>query len=208
MSVLEHLDAVLLEPLNRSAANPLFDAAFPVLTSLHQRPWFVAALGLICMAALLRGGRRTRVWVLTALVAVGISDAACSRVVKPIFPRERPCQKAARLQQPVVRVVRPEGCPGSSSFPSNHAANMMAAATVCWWFSRRRGRWLWFLLPLVIGYTRVYLGYHYPSDVLGGSLLGGGVAAMTLLAARRALRPSGRDGGSADTAPSTAPPDP
>ncbi|MBM3493086.1 MAG: phosphatase PAP2 family protein, partial [Armatimonadetes bacterium] len=48
--------------------------------------------------------------------------------------------------------------------------------------------WAWFLLPLVIGYTRVYLGYHYPTDVVGGWAVGAVVAAFTLGLVRMAQR--------------------
>ena len=182
-------DSVLFAVLNRDAANPMFDAIFPFLTSLHQRPWFMAGLGLLAMAALIRGDRRSRIWVITALVAVGASDLVCSKVIKRAFARERPCQSIAKgITQPTGFVVNPDRCPGSQSFPSNHAANMAAVGSVCWWFTRKRARWSWWLLPLVIGYTRVYLGYHYPSDVLAGWGVGGCVAAPALAWARARLR--------------------
>jgi undecaprenyl-diphosphatase len=50
-----------------------------------------------------------------------------------------------------------------------------------------RKRWLWLLIPLIIGYTRIYLGYHYPSDVLGGWILGGILATSFYFALRRLL---------------------
>ncbi len=67
---------------------------------------------------------------------------------------------------------------------------MMALAGVGLWFTRGRTRWLWFLLPLIIGYSRIYLGYHYPSDTLSGWLLGGLIAAVVILAARRFAAPT------------------
>ncbi len=189
------IDSGLFEILNRQAANPAFDAVFPFLTSLHQRAWFMAALGLGALVALIRGDRRVRLWAIAAIVAVGASDLLCSKVIKRTLARERPCQSVAKgVAAPTgfsVRVVNPDRCPGSQSFPSNHAANMMAVGSVCWWFTRRRARWAWWLLPLVIGYTRVYLGYHYPSDVMAGWLVGGCVAALALLGARHLLRDPG-----------------
>jgi undecaprenyl-diphosphatase len=194
------LDDALFHLLNRTAANPAFDAAFPILTSLHQRSWFLVAVGLAAVAALVRGNRRTRLCVVALIAAVSVSDLTCSRLVKRVVQRERPCQMIARgVPLPngyMVRVVNPERCPGSQSFPSNHAANMMAAGTVGWWFTPGRKRWVWFLLPLVIGYTRVYLGYHYPSDVIAGWLLGATIAAVTLLPTRMLLRKREADSGS------------
>ncbi len=187
-----YFDSILFAVLNRDAANPVFDAVFPFLTSLHQQLWFMAGVGLAALLGLIRGDRRTRIWVITAIVAVGASDLLCSKVIKRTLTRERPCQSVARgIAKPTgfaVRVVNPNRCPGSRSFPSNHAANMMAAGSVCWWFTRRRARWAWWLLPLVIGYTRVYLGYHYPTDVMAGWIVGGCVASLALLGARHLLR--------------------
>lgn len=125
------------------------------------------------------------------VLSVGASDALCSRVIKKVVSRERPCQAVARGdREPAgfpVRVVRPERCPGSQGFPSNHAANMMAAGLTAWWLTRRPWRWAWFFLPLVIGYTRVYLGYHYPSDVVAGWMVGAVTAGVFLLLFRRAI---------------------
>jgi len=191
---LPFLDTTLFRWLNLSAANPLLDRLFPVLTSLHHQTWFVATLASAALVALWRGNRRVRTAVLVLALSAGMSDAFCSRAVKRFIQRERPCQavvhgRPAPASFP-VRVVRKENCPGSQGFPSNHAANTMAVAAAAWYLCRRRFRWAWFLLPLIIGWTRVYLGYHYPSDVLGGWLVGGLIAAILLRLFRKALAPS------------------
>ncbi|MCC6729398.1 MAG: phosphatase PAP2 family protein [Chthonomonadales bacterium] len=168
-------DRALLWVGNTLAANRVFDALFPILTNLHQYDWIL--FGALLLAILLgwRGGPRARVAVLCAVLAVGVSDATAARLVKRLVPRERPCHRelaAARPEVGWVRLVPGTHCPGSRSFPSNHAANMAALASVGCWFTRGRKRWWWLALPVVIGYTRIYLGFHYPSDVLGGWALG------------------------------------
>lgn len=197
-------DTMLMPWLNRGAANGVFDAVFPVLTSLHQRPWFLAVVGLAAVIGLWRGDRRLRVCILAALLAVGAADLLAARVVKRLAPRDRPCHRTVDggYVFPEVRVPTPDRCPGSKSFPSNHAANMMAAGSVFWWYSRKRARWLWFLLPLVIGYTRIYLGYHYPTDVLGGWVLGAATATAAIVSLSGAVpaRSTRRADGSADSA--------
>jgi len=180
---LQSLDNALLAALNRGVTNDLFDWLMPRITNLHQQTWFLALLALFCMGVLWKGGRRRRVWVVCALVAVGLSDLLSSRAIKAVLPRDRPCHQRAetgRMAFPATRLVPGEHCPGSPSFPSSHAVNTMAVAVVGWWFTRRRARWAWFLLPLILGYSRVYLGYHYPSDVVGGWIVGGLVAGAVI----------------------------
>jgi undecaprenyl-diphosphatase len=79
--------------------------------------------------------------------------------------------------------------PTDASFPSGHAATSFAAATV---LSFAWPRWApaFFLLALAIGFSRVYVGVHYPLDIVGGALLGIGVAIALrwLLASRRRSR--------------------
>jgi membrane-associated phospholipid phosphatase len=174
--------------INRNTSCGAIDWLMPRLTDLHNRGWFWFVVAPICVAFLWRGPRRTRAWVLCALVAVALSDSLAFRVVKKLVPRDRPCHVVAgAMVVPDVRVLPNYACRTSPSFPSNHASNMMAVGLVCWWFTRRRARWAWFLLPLVIGFSRVYLGVHYPSDVLGGWAMGAMIAAACLAVTRQWL---------------------
>jgi undecaprenyl-diphosphatase len=67
--------------------------------------------------------------------------------------------------------ITPVGCTGSYSFPSNHAFNNFAAATFIYRFFPKL-KWALFITAVLIAVSRVYLGLHYPSDVLGGAILG------------------------------------
>ena len=74
-----------------------------------------------------------------------------------------------------------------SSYPSAHAANAMAAFVILAWLLPRSRRLVW-TIPLVIGYSRVYLGKHYPTDVLMGWLVGLAAAMVVWLAWRGMAR--------------------
>src|SRR5579872_4492989 len=88
--------------------------------------------------------------------------------IKPLVKRPRPWQ-----QRPAITVIGPQ--PGDPSFPSGHAAAAAASAVVLTVGVPEAAVW-WWLLALAVGYSRVYLGDHFPLDVLAGGAIGAAVA--------------------------------
>lgn len=199
-------DRAIFRFFNRSISNPFFDRVMPVLTNLHHVKWLVWIAVAVLIVLVWRGGRRGRVWVLCAILAVSLADFTSSHIIKAYLHRDRPCYQVDHIgPYSFVDTILLGGCPGSYSFPSNHASNTMAVGLVCWWFARRKpgvAAWkpgLWFLLPFVIGFTRVYVGDHYPSDVLGGWVLGALAAYVVLHFVARRLLPDTPAGGTVET---------
>ena len=118
--------------------------------------------------------RRWGILVLTVL-AVAVAELA-TRGLKDVFDVERP---SSRYAEPKPLVPAPH----DGAFPSGHAATSFAAATI---LTAARPRWgpLWFLLALAVGFSRVYVGVHYPLDIVGGAVLGIAIA----IALRRLVR--------------------
>jgi undecaprenyl-diphosphatase len=100
-----------------------------------------------------------------------------STLGKALIPRDRP------HDNPLIQV------PATHSFPSGHAASSFAAATVLAAFAPRL-RVAFFLLAAAIAWSRVYNGVHWPSDVLGGAVLGVATGLLLLLGDRRLQRRS------------------
>jgi undecaprenyl-diphosphatase len=125
------------------------------------------------------GGRRGRRAALEGVLAIGVTSAAVNLGTKPLAHRQRP-DRAGSAMFAARHVPMPE----STSFPSGHAASAFA-------FAYAVGRHLpglavpIRLLASGVAYSRVHTGVHYPGDVVIGSVLGAGTAAMVAAACDR-----------------------
>ncbi|MEP7116359.1 MAG: phosphatase PAP2 family protein [Acidobacteriota bacterium] len=162
------MDAALFAALN-SAHTPALDALMRGASWLGYFPglWFVVGA-----AAL--GWPRARAAAFRMCLAVALAYVVASGVVKPLVGRVRPSftpSLAARVLE-----VQPHT---SASFPSGHAATAVAGAMAGALIVPAATWPLWALAALV-SYSRIYVGVHYPSDVIGGALLGAACAWFVL----------------------------
>ena len=161
MNFIESIDRTLFRFLNYSLSNPVFDIFMPFITD--QNVWGIP-IAIAALAALIFGDKRTKFIMLGGILAVGLGDYISSGVMKPLFEQYRPCKELSDL---VLRI----NCGGRLSFPSGHATGTMVMAV---WFGYHYKKWLPYFLTfaLIISFSRVYVGVHWTSDVLGGMLLG------------------------------------
>jgi len=183
--MLQNLDLWLLHKLNVEWTNPFLDRLLPTVTNLAV--W----MPLIAVAALIaawRGGARTRLLLLAVGVGIGIGDGVVSKTLKKAVGRLRPHEvredvmtralpKAkpailAAFSAPKLKQGEPAK-PGSrgNSFPSSHTINLFSAATVCFMVLGLRAWWMG-VAAILVAWSRIYCGSHWPSDLLASIPLG------------------------------------
>src|SRR5215831_9391426 len=169
MDWLLNLDVEAFRLINRAGSNPFFDQIMPILSG---NAFFFPALVVVGLLLICKGRSRGIICLLMLALAVGLCDGWICRLLKEVVGRPRPF-----LTLSDVHCLIGKG--GSFSMPSSHAANWFAATLITAVYYRRS---LWFMLPmaLLVSYSRVYNGVHYPSDVLIGALIGAGSAGAVL----------------------------
>jgi undecaprenyl-diphosphatase len=174
----ENIDLAILRFFNGSLINPAFDIFFKTISE----NWFLLSILAIMLGVIIWKDRR-RGWVIAiaAIVGLALADIISADVLKKLFCRPRPCQTFPDLRTIV-------GCGGKFGFPSNHAANSVVIAFILTRFYKRLNTFLWTLAVLVC-ISRMYLGKHYPSDLIGGAVLGIIVGACLVILVKKIYKP-------------------
>lgn len=171
------LDLNIYLYLNQTLRCDFFDFVMPILSSTTALFVCIAAAAAF---AVIKKGKRQLFYFLVLLAAMGISDFSTS-LVKDEVKRVRPLNAVAGTYQhahgfwqrvPLDFVQTKEA---GTSFPSAHSSTTMAIAILAMLMWPALKKWP-LLLPFLVGYSRIYVGKHYPLDVLGGWIFGVGVA--------------------------------
>lgn len=167
LEILDNIDRQLFLFLN-GLNLPWLD---PIMYALTDARYWIP-LFLIVLGSLIYKFKWQSVTIILFLVlTIVCADQISASLIKPMVGRLRPTHNP-ELSNLIHTLNGYKG--GQFSFVSSHAANAFAIATFLWLSLRQRISWIWimFVWAAIFSYTRIYLGVHYPGDILFGALLG------------------------------------
>ena len=176
MDYVLQLDKNLFYILNTKITASFLDFFMPFITTKTN---FIEVIIFAWLMIFIMGTRKDRKTLIIVVLAVLLSDLATD-VLKNLIHRVRPCNALID-----VRILA--GCTESFSFPSGHATNVFAAAV---YLSYVYSRYLpiFLILAALVAYSRIYVGVHYPLDVIGGAVVGS-VGAVLIIVGDKKLSP-------------------
>lgn len=169
MEALLQWDTAIMHWINNGWSHSIADFIFPVI----RNKYFWLPLYVLCVSWIIYNHHFKHVLLMFLFLGLSIfaADTISSQLIKKQVQRPRPCH-LTNLQPPVIERVT---CGSGYSFTSSHAANHFCiTAFFITIFGRLMGKWkyLWWVWAVLISIAQIYVGLHYPLDVLGGALLG------------------------------------
>ncbi len=172
-------EAKIFRVLNTHFANPALDAVMPIITDFRRNRIFVL---MVWAALVIFGGSRGRWAALMLIPLIAASDQLSSSLLKPLFARIRPCEILGEIRLwhgaegwITTSAETARSYKGSFSFPSGHATNITASMLFLSLVYRKLIIPL-LVLALAVSYSRIYVGVHWPLDVLAGMATGAALA--------------------------------
>jgi undecaprenyl-diphosphatase len=170
MEFLLNLDLSVFYFINHFISNSFFDKLMPYITEIDN--WYLVYIFLFSWL-FWKGGKNGRIAGVAIILAIILTDQVNSSFLKELFDRTRPCHSLSDVHLLVT-------CGAGKSMPSSHAANNFALALILSYFFRQY-RYVYYSIATFIAISRVYVGVHYPADVIVGAFVGTTISLILVL---------------------------
>jgi undecaprenyl-diphosphatase len=165
---LNYIDQQLIQAIHALPSTAWLDA-FVVL--LRNKETWIPLYFALAAFLVYKARWQALVWIAGILLCFLVTDQLSSHLIKPLLERPRPCHDAELLRHLHLLV----NCGSGYSMPSSHATNHFGLAMFLSLLFRHWGyrhNWPWLIWAVSIGFAQIYVGVHYPSDVIVGAFLG------------------------------------
>ena len=173
---LNELDSFIFFKINTVYTSSFFDALFPWYR--EGNTWIPLYLFLI-LFIIVNFKKSALQWIIFVIITLLLTDQLSSSIVKPFFERLRPCADPNLMNK--VRLLL-NHCSGGFSFTSSHATNHFGFAVfiiMTLGHIFRKWKYLFLIWAASVSYGQIYVGVHYPFDILGGAMLGSTIGWLT-----------------------------
>jgi membrane-associated phospholipid phosphatase len=179
--LIDRVDKIVFLFIHHDSDQRFLDQIIPIF---REASTWIPLYVLMVYYAIKIGERKAWIFILFSILTVACTDFVTASILKPFFARPRPCHDP-ELAGMVRNILN---CGGLYSMPSNHAANHFGLAFF-WYFAiefinGKKWGWLW-VWAAVIGYAQIYVGKHFPSDILVGAVFGCMAAFIMLIIFKR-----------------------
>jgi undecaprenyl-diphosphatase len=161
---IKEIDNNLFFFVHQNLKNSFLDILMPIITDYGTWIW---PLIIGSIALFIFGGKKGKIACAVLIITILFADNLTSYILKPLFGRIRPSFSINLLND----IIDKSASKPSFSFPSNHATNIFAMAMVLSWYYKYFAL-IFFTIAGIVGFSRIYVGVHYPFDIVGGALTG------------------------------------